>query len=108
MIMGELICISSEFQVEIQDVNYLLISIANMESLPTLPNSSPPLCYFWSMNKQAERMSVQAIAITSMNAQTSKSSTNSTEPSTRYANKSPSKPNRKKQAITPYRSKSYS
>ncbi|CAG8680317.1 15925_t:CDS:1, partial [Funneliformis caledonium] len=51
MITGELICINSEFQIEIQNVNYLPMSIANMESLQTSPNTSPSSRYSWPTNK---------------------------------------------------------
>ncbi len=52
MITRELIYINSKFQMDIQDVDFLPMLIANMESQ-----------YSWPTIEQTERMSAQAMAI---------------------------------------------
>ena len=88
MITGELIYIDFEFQIEIQDVNYLPMSIVNMESSSISSNSSSSSQYFWLTTDWIRRMSVQVMANASINAQINENSTNSTELSIWHSNKS--------------------
>jgi len=78
MITGELIHIESEFKIDIQDVNFLPMSIANMESLSTSPNNSPSSQYSWSTTEQPGRMSAQAMANASVNSRISETQLNQT------------------------------
>lgn len=55
MIVGELILINSEFQVDIQDLNFLATSVANIESLPISAQ------YSWS-GRSSGRVSAQEMA----------------------------------------------
>jgi len=64
MITGELICINSEFQIDIQDINFLSTSISNIESSTTSTNISS--LYSWSATNQTSgRITAQAMANTS-------------------------------------------
>src|SRR5947207_8119149 len=64
MITGELICINSEFQIDIQDMNFLSTSISNIESLTTSTNTSS--LYSWSATNQTTgRITAQSMANTS-------------------------------------------
>lgn len=64
MIIGELIFIDSEFQVDIQDMNFLSTSISNIES-PTISANISSL-YSWSnSNQNSGRITAQTMANTS-------------------------------------------
>ncbi|CAI2175025.1 4303_t:CDS:1, partial [Funneliformis geosporum] len=72
LITGELVQVDSEFQVDIQNINFLLISIANLElSTKTSPSSK----YSWlTITQISGRVSVQAMANISLNQTSQKSS----------------------------------
>ncbi len=76
MITGELICINSEFQIDIQDMNFLSTSISNIESLTTSTNTSS--LYSWSATNQTTgRITAQAMANSSQeNANSSQENAN--------------------------------
>ena len=60
MIIGELTYLETEFVVEIQDVNFLPMSIANVEAALTDGSTSP---YSWpSVGQSSGRMSAQEMA----------------------------------------------
>jgi hypothetical protein len=64
MIIGELIFINSEFQIDIQDMNFLSTSISNIESSTTSTNISS--LYSWSnSNQNSGRITPQTMANTS-------------------------------------------
>jgi hypothetical protein len=64
MVTGELILVSSEFQVDIQDLNFLPMSIANIETSATSGGSASSL-YSWSSTISSGRLSAQTMANTS-------------------------------------------
>ena len=59
MITGELILINSEFQVDIQDLNFLLMSMTSIESTTTSDSTSS---YSWSALISLGRLSAQVMA----------------------------------------------
>src|SRR6266498_3919674 len=61
MITGELILINSEFQVDIQDLNFLPMSMTSIESTTT---SDSTFSYSWSASISLGRLSVQVMANT--------------------------------------------
>ncbi len=76
LITGELICIESEFQVEIQDMNFLSTSVSNIESATTSTNVSS--LYSWSAtNQNTGRISAQAVALLNERADVNKNLTES-------------------------------
>jgi hypothetical protein len=65
LITGELVLINnSEFQVDIQDFNFLPMSIANMEMSTTTSGSSSSSLYSWSNITSSGRISAQDMANT--------------------------------------------
>src|ERR1043165_963480 len=62
MITGELVLINSEFQVDIQDLDFVPISMANIESTTT--TSGPTSSYSWSTPISLGRLSAQTMANT--------------------------------------------
>ena len=62
MITGELVLINSEFQVDIQDLNFLPMSMANIESTTT--TSGPTSSYSWSTPTSLGRLFTQTMANT--------------------------------------------
>src|SRR6266496_2113284 len=74
MITGELVVVDSEFQVDIQGLNFLPMSIANIE--PATSNSTSSL-YSWSTSTSLGRLSAQTMAnayITTTSTQTNANS----------------------------------
>ena len=59
MITGELILINSEFQVDIQDLNFLPMSMTSIESTTTSDSTSS---YSWSALISLGRLSAQVMA----------------------------------------------
>lgn len=59
MVTGELVLINSEFQVDIQDLNFLPMSIANIEPVASSSTSSS---YSWSTSTSLGRLSAQTMA----------------------------------------------
>lgn len=70
MISGELILDDSEFQVDIQDLNFLATSVANIESLATSSQ------YSWSTARSSGRISAQEMASIQMSHPTNELSAN--------------------------------
>ena len=66
MVIGKLTQVDSEFQVDIQDINFFPMSIANLESSSSSTGGSVSSLYSWS-EQISERMSAQAIANASLN-----------------------------------------
>jgi hypothetical protein len=75
MIVGELILLDTEFVVEIQDLNFLPISMANIESTLSSGNDQ----YSWPATRSSGRVSAQdmARANTTRNPDESRDSDNS-------------------------------
>jgi len=59
MVIGELVFIDSEFLIEIQDINFLSTSNANIQT-PTSDSTS--FLYTWTTATPTGRLSVQAMA----------------------------------------------
>lgn len=59
MIVGELVFVDSEFLIDIQDINFLSTSNANIE---TLTNDSTSSSYTWTTDMPTGRVSAQAIS----------------------------------------------
>ena len=60
MIISELICVNSEFQVDVQDMNFLSTSVSKIESANSSNISS---MYSWSTTSQnSGRITAQAMA----------------------------------------------
>ena len=60
MIIGELICVNSEFQVDVQDMNFLSTSVSKIESTNS---SNISFMYSWSTTSQnSGRITAQAMA----------------------------------------------
>jgi hypothetical protein len=62
MITGELVLINSEFQVDIQDLNFLPMSMANIELTTTTSGSTSS--YSWSTPTSLGRLFTQTMANT--------------------------------------------
>src|ERR1043165_4404857 len=77
MITGELTLVNSEFQIDIQDLNFLPMSMANIESTTTTSNSTS--LYSWSKTTSLGRLSAQSMANT---ASSNNSTPNSSNPNT--------------------------
>ena len=61
MITGELVYTNSEFQIDIQDINFISASVSNIETSADISSS-----YSWSATNQASgRITAQAMANTS-------------------------------------------
>ena len=81
MITGELTLVNSEFQIDIQDLNFLPMSMANIESTTTTSNSTS--LYSWSKITSLGRLSAQSMANT---ASSNNSTPNSSNPNTQTTN----------------------
>ena len=66
MVIGKLTQVDSEFQVDIQDINFFPMSIANLESSSSSTGGSVSSLYSWS-EQTSGRMSAQAMANASSN-----------------------------------------
>ena len=64
MVTGELILIGSEFQIDIQDINFLPMSMANIETQMINERSAGTSLYSWSTSVPLGRLSAQAMADT--------------------------------------------
>src|SRR6266536_3233457 len=74
LITGELISVESEFQVDIQDMNFLSTSVSNIESATASTNVSS--LYSWSAtNQNSGRISAQAMALLNKRADVNKNLT---------------------------------
>lgn len=91
MVTGELTLIDSEFKVEIQDLNFLSMSIANIESSSAATSSSASSLYSWPTSLSS-RISAQEVASTltsgsltpttrSLDTTTNNETTNNDDPS---------------------------
>ena len=81
MITGELTLVNSEFQIDIQDLNFLPMSMANIESTTTTSNSTS--LYSWSKTTSLGRLSAQSMANTAFS---NNSTPNSSNPNTQTTN----------------------
>ena len=73
-ITGELISVESEFQVDIQDMNFLSTSVSNIESATASTNVFS--LYSWSAtNQNSGRISAQAMALLNERADVNKNLT---------------------------------
>ena len=76
MITGELVTTNSEFQIDIQDLNFLPMSMANIE-VTTTSDGSASSSYTWSATAiSSGRLSAQAMADTSINTSNTPQLTN--------------------------------